>query len=60
MTHPYDRKLFFELTGKQWSALVCLLNVHNREPVMSAYDTKTLHGVLSSLVKQHDEQLQEL
>ena len=49
-----DRKLTFELTGKQYGALMCLLSVHSREPVMSAYDTETLNGLAKALEKQHD------
>ena len=54
MTHPHDRKLTFKLTGKQYGALMCLLGVHNREPVMSAYDTEILNGLAKALEKQHD------
>ena len=49
-----DRELTFELTAKQYGALMCLLSVHNREPVMSAYDTEILNGLAKELEKQHD------
>ena len=49
-----ERKLNFELTGKQYGALMCLLSVHSLEPVMSPYDTEILNGLAKALEKQHD------
>ena len=49
-----EHKLSFQLTAKQYSALMCLLNVHSREPVMSAYDTEILNGLAKAIEKQHD------
>ena len=67
MTHPAfttsfeNREMFgwpntatasVELTNDQWTALMCLLSVHKRQPVMSPFDTERLNAALQSITKQ--------
>ena len=42
------------LSPTQWTALICLLSVHERKPVMSPYDSQTLSGALKQIRRQLD------
>ena len=41
-----------ELTNDQWTALMCLLSVHKRQPVMSSFDTERLNAAFQSITRQ--------